>query len=122
MEARCFGNQRSQTIAPMTRATTKSAPRTYLLAANQDSEGNAELRNGAALSELGESVGMSPATSETGTSESDAAEDDAMGSCGETISSTVADSIGREVKFCGVVVAVGAGTSAVLEESLTRVL
>jgi hypothetical protein len=42
---------RSQTIKPMTMATTSKAPRTYLLDDNQDSDGAAELKNKVELSE-----------------------------------------------------------------------
>src|SRR5271165_5573298 len=52
-----FSNyQRSQTINPMTMATTSNAPSTYLLAANHDSEEAAEPENKAESSRPGASA------------------------------------------------------------------
>src|ERR1039458_6222945 len=78
----------------MTTATTSKAPRMYLLAANQDSDGADELRNRAELSEAGTSAGISRVSEEEAS---------------DVWTAMTDNSIGTEVRGSGVAVTATAG-------------
>src|ERR1017187_6953446 len=79
-------------MAAMMMATRSSAPRMYLLDANQDSDCSAELKNGAELSEARTSEGTSVGTSDENETGGEAG--------GATDASVFADSADGDIESC----------------------